>query len=54
MQRLFEAVRDYLADLGVGGWLLILTGVVVVASWWRSSRVGADPPNSRATRPRRS
>ena len=31
MLRALRAVRDYLSDLGTGGWLLVLTGVVVVA-----------------------
>jgi hypothetical protein len=31
MRRVVRAVSDYLHDLGVGGWLLVLTGVVGVA-----------------------
>ncbi len=31
MRRLLQSVRDYLSDLGVGGWFLVLTGLVVVA-----------------------
>lgn len=31
MRRVLRAVRDYLSDLGAGGWMLIATAVVVVA-----------------------